>query len=224
MSDAQTFFLPSGYVHRAKPEYFADTDESMIWQPDVYQDAATVARRLGASRIIDIGCGDGRKLGELHPEFQIVGVDFGPNIQKARASHPQGTWIEHDMEGGTPIPLDDWDGSVVICSDIIEHLMDPLRFLGEIKPKLGRVLALVISTPERRYTRGADHLGPPPNPCHLREWALEEFDALLGWAGFDQRQLGLTRSSNEDYQLNTILALCFAGKHRLRRALYAKRA
>jgi 2-polyprenyl-3-methyl-5-hydroxy-6-metoxy-1,4-benzoquinol methylase len=76
----ESYFLPSGYESRLEPEYFVDEELNAVWQPDLYPEAATVARRLGSRRIIDVGCGTAEKLARLHPEFEVVGIDFGSNI------------------------------------------------------------------------------------------------------------------------------------------------
>ncbi|MEY2591833.1 MAG: hypothetical protein QOJ67_3817, partial [Acidimicrobiaceae bacterium] len=41
--------------------------------PDVHLFAAHVARRLQCSHVIELGCGDGKALAKLYPEFKVVG-------------------------------------------------------------------------------------------------------------------------------------------------------
>jgi SAM-dependent methyltransferase len=183
----------------------------MVWQPDVYSTAARVAERLGAQRIIDIGCGDGQKLAELRSRFDLYGIDFGANIEACRRDYDFGTWIEHDLDSDEPLPIPRPGDrrAVVVCSDVIEHVIHPARLLLKLQTALESGCALIVSTPERELTSGAHDLGPPQNPAHVREWTLEEFGAFLRWSGFASGQVGLTRSNNRHAGRHTILAVLY---------------
>src|SRR5438874_5273870 len=78
------YHLKPGYVERLEPEYWLDEATEVLWQPDVYLEAAALAGRLGARRIVDVGCGYGEKIGPYRDEFEIVGIDFGSNIAACR--------------------------------------------------------------------------------------------------------------------------------------------
>ncbi len=211
-TDIDDFCIRAGYVARPVPEYYADTPSGITWQPDVYPEAQRVARLVGARTIVDLGSGNGAKLATLYPEFSIVGVDFGSNLDYVRAHLPQGTWIEHDFEQPGPLPLDDalLADAVVVCADVIEHLMEPLPLLAKLHDAFERgAAAVLLSTPERTHTWGADHAGPPPNTCHVREWTIEELGALLDREGFAFGDLELTRSNDAESRLATTLALLY---------------
>ena len=79
----------------------------------------------GANTIIDLGAGAGGKLAALAPDLEILGVDYGPNVEIARRAFPAATWREHDLDaaGGlalTPLQL---RGSVVVCANVIVHVL-----------------------------------------------------------------------------------------------------
>jgi hypothetical protein len=87
------FHIKSGYQPRPKPVYFIDSvtaERGIVWQPDINPLAALLARRLGWSRIIDLGCGRAEKLVQLHPEFSLTGVDYGENMQFCREHYDFG--------------------------------------------------------------------------------------------------------------------------------------
>jgi SAM-dependent methyltransferase len=201
--------IRSGYTHRPEPEYFADTQTlagRIVYQPEVYAHAAEVAAALGGRRIVDFGCGTGGKLVELADRFEIIGIDYGPNIETCRSRYDVGTWLVDDFE--TPGAVDvDAAGAVVVCSDVIEHLRRPEVLLEKLRAALdGGAVAVLISTPERDLTQGLWHDGPPPNVAHVREWNVRELAALLRRAGFEHGSIGLTRSNTVRNHAHTILA------------------
>ncbi len=206
------FCLKTGYQSRTNAEYFEDSIEEtggIIWQPDVYVIAGGLASLLGCTKIIDLGCGQGHKLVRLHPEFDIVGIDSGINLQYCRQHHDCGRWMEWDLELPASPPVDDdiVSQSVIVCSDVIEHLADPSPLVHTIRSWLQRSPAAVLSTPERDLARGSDDFGPPGNPAHVREWNLDEFTRLLASAGMGVSYCGLTRSNDRDDKEETILCI-----------------
>ncbi len=206
------FHIKPGYISRDTPEYFEDsvTDKTGdVWQPDVYRLAALVARRLGCDRIIDVGCGRAQKLAALYPEFSITGVDYGDNIRFCRQQHRFGQWIEADLEQPFTVkaPPARLRRSVVVCSDVIEHLIDPTALLRTLRDLVRHAPAVILSTPERDRTRGMDDPGPPKNRAHVREWNLRELESLLKAAGFTVNFIGLTRSNTNSNEMNTTVAV-----------------
>jgi SAM-dependent methyltransferase len=203
------YAIRTGYTIRPTPEYFDDDLGGVIWQPDVYGDAGRIAAHLGTSRIIDVGAGDGTKLADLHPAFQLTGIDFGANVDRSAARYPFVTWRRHDLDVDEPLPLDaeELDGAVVVCSDVIEHLRAPHLLLGKLLAALDRASAVLLSTPERELWHGVRTHGPPRNVHHVREWSLREFGHLLALSDFRHVSLGLTRSNDRTEEPFTIEAL-----------------
>lgn len=211
---AETYFIRSGYRSREQVEYFLDeTDDAVTWQPDVYPYAAARAKELGRDVVIDIGCGRAGKLASLayeHPAWTFIGVDFGDNLVWCRDNHPFGEWIEVDLESAErlPIPSTLVRRSIVVCSDVIEHVTNPMPALSLIRGLLMEgSAAVVLSTPARECRSGYDAPGPPRNPSHVREWASDEFRALLKASGFEIHYAGLTRSDDFSNGLSTQLIL-----------------
>ncbi|MGD9905720.1 MAG: glycosyltransferase [Vicinamibacterales bacterium] len=195
-----------------RPEYFEDVDNGVVWQPDVYRLAAAVARHVGARRVIDVGCGRGRKLVALRPEFEILGVDYGANLDHCRAAHPDECWIEADLESAAPLPLSAAAavGSVVVCADVLEHLVHPERLLDALRGVLESAACAVLTTPERVLTWGPEHTGPPPNAAHVQEWSLDEFRALVASRGLVVFYAGVTASDTTTWTKATALLVVSA--------------
>ncbi len=184
--------IASGYHCREEVRHFVDTEISD--EPDdVYARAANVASALGARRIIDLGAGAGDKLVALHPMFEILGVDYGANVELARRRHPAFAWREHDLEspGALPVSDEELQGSVVVCAGVLEHLTAPEDLLRNLHGALEVAEAVVLSTPDRDSLHGGGHLGPPSDCTRVREWNLAEFAALMGEYGFEHGELGV---------------------------------
>lgn len=201
------FGIRAGYMARLIPDYFQDTmPDGKVWQPDVYRIAAHLARELKCGTLIDIGCGRGHKLLPYRHEFQIVGVDTGDNIDYCQTMHDFGAWIDCDLERDIPpIHGKAADDGVVICADVIEHLVDPSLLMATLEKLAEHAPVILLSTPDRARVYGYDQDGPPGNPHHVREWMLAEmvewlhtYELRIAWAGW-------TRSNNVDVSKNTLL-------------------
>ncbi|PIY71572.1 hypothetical protein COY87_05475 [Candidatus Roizmanbacteria bacterium CG_4_10_14_0_8_um_filter_33_9] len=199
------------YKPNLKPTYFHDEETNTVWQPDVYELAYTLAKRSGAKYIIDIGSGNGEKLIKLSKDFHIICIDHGANLEILKKNIPKAQYIDINLENEKPV-LDDAILliSVVICSDVIEHLIKPdilLYYLSKISYKSHYLL---LSTPDRNKLYPTS-VGPPINSSHVREWTLEELEALIKEEGFNQYMIGHTVSNNFNNNKNTILLL--SGRH-----------
>jgi hypothetical protein len=96
--------------------------------------------------------------------------------------------------------------AVIVCADVIEHLVNPLPLLHTIKNWLVDAPVAIISTPDRVLNRGVHHLGPPDNPKHVREWEVDEFRCFLEATGFEA-WVGLTRDNTKSNAFRTIIAV-----------------
>jgi SAM-dependent methyltransferase len=135
---------------------------------------------------VDIGCGSAEKLKAFAPELGVVCVDRSPAIQLARAAVPEAVFIEWDLEHGLPDRLSDeiLKASVVICADVVEHLLQPDRLIRDLARAARLAPFVLISTPDRDRARGLVDRGPPANPAHVMEWSASEFVRFLLAAGF----------------------------------------
>lgn len=207
-------YLAEGYEQRIPPEYFSDdVDDGITWQPEVYPEALALAKRHGQDVIIDLGCGRADKLFNLQavaPEIEVVGADFGPNIEWCLRTHEQGTWIDIDLEmaGSLPLAAEKIARSIVVCSDVLEHLVDPRPTMRLIVNLLDQGAACaVLSTPARDLRIGASYIGKPQNRAHVREWTQEEFQAFVRSFPISVDRADLTRSDDGGGGLTTQLVV-----------------
>ena len=206
------YHLPKSYQSRDAVSYFSDIEHAQgtpLYQPEVYEVAEYFLRKTGRSTVIDLGCGMAFKLVTL-PATHRIGVDFGSNIEYCRAHHEgAGEWIGADFSNPGSITLADRAGPdcVVICADVVEHLLDPRPLLRILAACHAKGAIVLTSTPDRIRAWGQDHNGPPPNPSHVREWALEEYRELLKDNGLPCIYSGYTYDNDQDLRLETIITI-----------------
>ena len=207
------YFLPRTYQIRQNHDHYLDLPSHLIYQPHVYHLAYFLAERNGAKSIINIGCGAGEKLKIFSKEYQITCVDCAPALVLARQSIPHAQFLEFDLENGLPIiPNEVLKRSIVICSDVIEHLKKPDRLMRALASLSRLVPYILISTPDRDRVRGWLDNGPPENPAHTMKWNASEFVRFMSNSGFEEVPLyGHTINTDIHEVKSTILTI--SGTH-----------
>jgi SAM-dependent methyltransferase len=156
--------------------------------------------RIGpADTVVDVGCGVGsicRYAGEAGAA--VIGIDTEPSLiaraDEAMRHVPARSWrgIVSDCE---PIPLADGTASIVFCTEVLEHVDDPARFVAELV-RIGRPGALYhISVPDPSSEGLIRHVAPHwywEPPFHRRVFHHHDLDALLREAGLriERREAG----------------------------------
>ena len=89
---------------------------------------------LGGLRVLDIGCGGGF-LAEGLAAFgcQVTGIDPSPASVAAARAHAAGRGlnIDYQVAAGEELPAGDASFEVACCCDVLEHVTDPDRMIGE---------------------------------------------------------------------------------------------
>lgn len=204
------FFIRDDYKPNLYPLYFVDDptiERGVVFQPDVYALAVYLADRYGCG-IVDVGCGYADKLAAIHdehPDMPITGIDYQRNYDWARSHYPWGTWHDWDLEQDHQL---DATGAIVVCADVIEHLVDPAPLMRMLAGS--GATAIVMSTPEREVCYGTGHHGPPPNYHHVREWNTEELRLYVESCGLTIHFHGLTRGSSVSWVMSCQLLVLSA--------------
>jgi SAM-dependent methyltransferase len=105
-----------------------------------------VRAELPCESFLDAGCGDGRYLRALEAELpdRIAGVDISERIlETARVAIPQAALRQGNLES---LPFDDASFEVVLCTQVIEHVLDAAAGVAELARVLKPGGRLVIST------------------------------------------------------------------------------
>jgi len=161
---------------------------ALLYQWHVYAWARELIRSRNIRSAVDVGCGPAVKFEALVvPEVQrAIGIDQPHIIDYCRKTYSPERYFADDLEAPT-LELEATAG-LVICCDVIEHLMDPDILLAYLKRLAAPDTLILISTPDRDAVRGPGALSPA-NADHVREWTAPEFRAYLDGAGFDVLEL-----------------------------------
>lgn len=185
-----------------------NTNEKIVYQPQVYELAYQLAEKINAKYIIDIGAGNGYKLKPFKEKYKVIIIDYGKNIQYIKSNNPEFIIISHNLEDGLPkISNKILKKSIVICSNVIEHLLAPEKILKDLSNISLKSLFLLISTPDRVKARGPESCGPLENTCHARKWSMDELQRLFKKYKFNDFLIGYTNNSDVHQWKNTILVI-----------------
>jgi SAM-dependent methyltransferase len=121
--------------------------------------------------VIDIGCSTGYMLEDLRasiPGARLIGVDLvASGLRKAHQNVPQATLLQADV---CALPLDDESVDAAVSSNLLEHVPNDKRALGEISRILrpGARAVVVVPVGPDNYDYYDRFLG------HLRRYARGE--------------------------------------------------
>lgn len=132
------------------------------------------ATQLAAGRrVLDAGCGVGYGTAMLARAgaTEVIGVDVSPEVvSAAAASAPErAAFQEADLRA---LPFDDARFDLVVCFEVIEHLLEQDAVIAELARVLAPAGVLAISSPNR-------DVYPEGNPHHVHEYVPDELRAAL---------------------------------------------
>lgn len=141
-------------------------------------------KSTGVRRILDAGCGEGfvdEYLLSHSGDLTLLGLDVDEEaLALGREINPQGHFLPGDIYC---LPFADGSFPLILCTQVLEHLVDPPRALGE----LARVTAeyVLFSAPNGPLFRMANLLRLKniaswgEDPEHLHSWMAWGFLRLL---------------------------------------------
>ena len=201
----QQYFLPGDYQLNNEGENITidnDTEyveKSSYWSPQRIKQSLSyqapiykfIASHVNKSTLVaDIGCGVGSKLVEIigKKTTNLIGVDQPSAVQVASKKYPQAQFYSADFDDAESWKTLRFSPSLIICSDVIEHLTKPEQLLNLIRYLASEDTRIFISTPDREKVRGISNRRSP-NKAHIREWSAQEFKMFVESNGFRIKSL-----------------------------------
>jgi 2-polyprenyl-3-methyl-5-hydroxy-6-metoxy-1,4-benzoquinol methylase len=131
----------------------------------------------GRMRVLDVGCGDGYLSYLLCRRGikWVVGIDAdaaGVRLSRQKLQEQSCRAASQLVGSAYALPFADGSYDTVVMADVIEHLDDPCRCLGEVVRVLGNNGAAIFSTPCKQPDRVWDRR-------HVQEFEPEAFLNLL---------------------------------------------
>ncbi len=179
--DINAYYEQSGVLIRAIEQRRLDIIRKMM------------AARAG-DRILEVGCGGGHVLRQF-PEAKLTGVDVSGEML-AKAKRNLAGYDVSLLKGDIgKLELDDESFDGIVCTEVLEHVIEPEHILENIRRLARRSARVVITFPNdhlingikdairavrltalppfRRIAWGGDHY-------HLHVWTVKEMRELLG--------------------------------------------
>src|SRR5262245_6341389 len=159
--------------------HWTEISNNWLWHhsftAERYRRALALLGTLSGKRILDYGCGDGALLGMISKQVGASGEAHGFDPNSKAVELAEALLVKHRLaanvcSASSDLPDDYYDG--VVCTEVIEHVYDPLHLLNEIHRVLKPGATVVITTPVRLTER-------PGDPNHIQEWFPSEFADLV---------------------------------------------
>ncbi len=150
-------------------------------------------------RVLEVGCGAGGNAAWLrgHGARRLVGIDIDA-ASIAAASKVLDLALEGSVEAVLPSLGESFD--LIICADVLEHLVDPGSVLAQLRTRLADGGLVVASIPNIRHYRSLARIafgnGFAPeregvfDATHLRFFTRGNIDQLLRDSGLEPVRWG----------------------------------
>lgn len=103
---------------------------------------------IKVSKILEIGCGEGN-FATNFTDIEYWGVE--PATQHAKVAEQKGFKILNGLYENVEDKIPNAYFDLIVCNDVIEHMIDPIGFLKNVKKKLKPTGKLIASIPNIRY-------------------------------------------------------------------------
>jgi SAM-dependent methyltransferase len=163
--------------------HWLDFNESVEDNPAQAFRRRIVERLLGpmgsGARVLDIGSGQGDLAAYLtrrHPAITFLGVELSSTgVTTSRSKVPSATFVQRDLCDGEdpPAAYRGW-ATHAVCSEVAEHVDDPVTLIRNALSYCGTGCRLVVTVPGGPMSRLDHHIGHRQHYTHLKLRSLLE--------------------------------------------------
>jgi 2-polyprenyl-3-methyl-5-hydroxy-6-metoxy-1,4-benzoquinol methylase len=147
----------------------------------------------GCQRVLEVGCGRGGFRANLPADAQVWGVE--PNAVAAQTASQHLNRVLVGTYEAVQQELPDQGFDLVVCNDVIEHMVDDAAFLNAVRSKMAPGAYLFGSVPNLRNLPVLQALlfgkdfhyqdAGVLDRTHLRFYTEKSFTRLLAESGFE---------------------------------------
>lgn len=136
-------------------------------------------------KILDAGCGEGFIMNLMSANIQnaeIVGLEYTKEaLDVARKMNPGLKYVQGDIYN---MPFGDASFDIVVCTEVLEHLEDPVTALNELQRVSKKYILLTVPNEpwfclgNLMVLKNVSRLGNPVD--HINHWTYLGFRKFLG--------------------------------------------
>jgi len=136
-----------------------------------------------SSNFVDFGSGQGdflEKFGRRYPNAKLLGLELSASgVAISRKKTPSATFIMVDLFS-PPQEMDSYHGwgKGAVCSEVLEHVSDPVAFLQAASKYLSANAMILITVPSGKMSAFDRHIG------HRRHFTPESLHETLVQSGY----------------------------------------
>ncbi len=109
---------------------------------------------IGTGRILDLGCGRGfyaKAITTLYPSATVAGVDYNADYLAVAKAQTHATTVQLARGDARTLPFPSESFDAVVCSEVLEHIVEDGAALLEINRVLRDGGLLLISVPHQNF-------------------------------------------------------------------------
>lgn len=134
------------------------------------------------NKLIDIGSGLGDVLAYFYtknPTLEMLGLEYSrEGVEFAKKMLPNATFLQADLtQTQNNEKYREW-ANVAICSEVLEHIDDPKKFLDNVAYYLQKNATIIITMPAGIMNEFEKHIG------HRKHYTKTELEKLLLDSGY----------------------------------------
>lgn len=184
---------PAVSHHDDWEEHWSSFGTATLFNPAQNLRRRLIVRQLGRlgriERLVDLGSGTGDLIKELSQRLdgvEMAGIEYSrTGVELSTRKTPEATFLQCDLLADVNVPTDliGW-GTHAVCSEVLEHLDDPVTFLRNSKVFLAPGAPIIVTVPSGPVSAYDDHIG------HRRHFRPSDLVEILEAADYEVVNVG----------------------------------